>query len=348
MKNPTPKQIAIASSISLSVILLIILLIVKFVFYKDLMWYVILIVAFFSLFFGYLIFNYFLEKFIYRKIKVIYKTIHEHKAAKGSILSKIDIKKEIINEVEQEVLEWVQKNKEEVEHYKKLESYRKDFLGNVSHELKTPIFNIQGYIETLIDGGIKDDKINIEYLYNAAKNVDRLNNIVEDLEMMSLIEDGELNLEMEKFNICELSDEVFESLKKQADTKNIKLGYKEGCYKTTYVVADKERIRQVLINLIGNSIKYGIEKGLTLIGFYDMDKNILIEVSDNGIGIERKNIKRLFERFYRVDKERSREQGGTGLGLSIVKHIIEAHKQAVTVRSTTGIGSTFGFTLKKA
>ncbi|MFH1320858.1 MAG: ATP-binding protein [Bacteroidota bacterium] len=348
MKNPTPKQVALIAAGLLSLFAFAILLLIKRFHSEAIFWYVILILPGILCVLGYFIFFYVLEKFIYRKIKLIYKTIYKLKAPKGSIAKKIHLQDDIIKDVEQGVIQWAEGKGQEIEQLKKMEAYRREFLGNVSHELKTPVFNIQGYIETLIDGGIKDDKINMEYLQKAVENVNRLSVIIEDLEMISLIESGTLNLELEKFKICELISEALDSLEMRADAYDIKLGFKEGCNLPYMVIADKERIRQVLINLVTNSIKYGKEGGETLIGCYDMDENILIEVSDNGIGIEKKNLSRLFERFYRVDTNRSREQGGTGLGLSIVKHIIEAHNQTINVRSTVGMGSTFGFTLRKA
>jgi len=348
MKNPTPKQITFIAAGLLSLFALIILLLIKRFYNEAINGYVVLIFPCILFVLGYFVFYYALEKFIYRKIKVIYKTIYELKSPKSSAGGKVHLQDDIIKDVEQEVIQWATSKSQEIEQLKKMEAYRREFLGNVSHELKTPVFNIQGYIETLIDGGIKDDKVNMEYLHKAVKNINRLSIIIEDLEIISLIESGTLNLELEKFNICELIGEVLDSLEMRADISDIKLGFKEGCNMPYMVLADKERIRQVLINLITNSIKYGKEGGETLIGCYDMDENILIEVSDDGIGIEKKNLSRLYERFYRIDTNRSREQGGTGLGLSIVKHIIEAHNQTINVRSTVGIGSTFGFTLKKA
>ena len=186
------------------------------------------------------------------------------------------------------------------------------------------------------------------YLNKAAQNIDRINAIIEDLEMITLIESGRLSLDQRNFNIQKLVKEVLDSLQKQAESQNIQLTLKTGDSGDFRVFADKERIRQVLINLMVNSIKYGKKGGKTSVAFYDMDENVLVEVTDDGIGIEKHHLSRLFERFYRVDSNRSREQGGTGLGLSIVKHIIEAHDQTINVRSTPGVGSTFGFTLRKA
>ncbi len=258
-----------------------------------------------------------------------------------------DINIDPIKRVNEEVIQWAQDQKQEIIQLKAMESYRKDFLGNVSHELKTPIFNIQGYIETLLDGAINDPEVNLLFLRKAANSAERLNTLVNDLLEISKLESGNLEMNFATFDICELTKEVFEVYLPHAEKRSIQLKLKEGCDRPFMVLADKNRIRQVLNNLIANAINYGNENGVTMLGFYDMDKNILIEVADNGGGIETEHLPRLFERFYRTDKSRARNSGGTGLGLSIVKHIIEAHHQTINVRSTIGEGTTFGFTLKK-
>jgi two-component system phosphate regulon sensor histidine kinase PhoR len=347
VKNPTPKKIAFFAAFVLSIILFCTVFLIDMAFTKS--FYLIKELTSFALCFliSYILFYYTFEIFIYNKIKLIYKTIYNSKTSKDALPKSGFLSSHIIDEVNQEVLDWANDKKEEIEQLKRLEEFRKEFLGNVSHELKTPIFNIQGYIHTLLDGGIDDEHINILYLEKASRSVDRLCSIVDDLESISKFEGGELILEVRSFDLNELVKDVFDSLEMQSKEKNITFGYADGSDRSVFVFADKERIRQVLVNLIVNSIKYGKPNSKTKIGFYDMDPNILVEISDNGIGIEEKNLVRLFERFYRVDKSRSREQGGTGLGLSIVKHIIEAHNQTINVRSTIGVGSTFGFTLKK-
>ncbi len=298
---------------------------------------------------SYFIFSFILEKFIYDKIKIIYKTIYNLKVPKEDKNKSIDLHEDIINKVQEDVAVWAEDNKKEIEELKKLELYRKEFLGNVSHELKTPIFNIQGYILTLLDGALDDPEVNLEYLRKSEKNIERMINIVQDLEIITQLETGEIKLDFSKFNIVALIREIYEMLEIKAKQNKISFSFHDSVGSDTdvNVYADKEKIRQVLINLIENSIKYGSEGGRTKVSFYDMDENILVEVSDNGIGIDTKHIPRLFERFYRVDKSRSRNMGGSGLGLAIVKHIIESHKQTVNVRSAPGVGSTFAFTLKK-
>lgn len=291
---------------------------------------------------------YLLRYYIFRRIKLIYKIIHRHKMPADFRAEKIDMQRNILDDVEKEVDAWAAQNAMEFEELERLATYRRRFIGDVSHELKTPIFNIQGFVHTLLDGALHDPEVNVNYLQRAAKNADRLENIVEDLETINKLESGQMVLDLLDFDIHELSDEVFADLERRAAERNIRLAYKEGANQHYKVMADKESIRQVLMNLIHNSIKYGREGGITKVSFYDMESFILVEVSDNGIGIEDEHVKHVFDRFYRVDKSRSRDVGGTGLGLSIVKHIVEAHKQTINVRSAPGKGATFGFTIEKA
>lgn len=290
----------------------------------------------------------YIKKYIYRKIKLIYKTIHQHKVSPQEKAAPVDINSHIMEDVEREVNEWAERQEEEIEKYKSWAEYRRKFVGDISHELKTPIFNIQGYLHSLLDGGLEDNNINVSFLQKAAKNVERLHTIVEDLSAISRLESGDLILEMQVFDIKGLAEEVFEDMEFKAQNRHISLEFKEGAAQNFRVRADRESVRQIFTNLVHNSIKYGKPGGRTKIGFYDMDKYILVEVADNGIGIPAKHLPHVFDRFYRVDKSRSRAQGGSGLGLSIVKHIIEAHKQTINVRSTPELGSTFGFTLEKA
>lgn len=296
----------------------------------------------------YNVLRYSLERFIYSRIKLVYKSIHKQKLNKDDKKEQItSIHGDIIGKVNEEVENWANDRKEEIDELRKMEVYRREFLGNVSHELKTPLFNLQGFILTLMDGGIHDPKINIDFLEKSQKNIERMITIVEDLEVISRLETGEATPLLSSFSIPALVREVFELLEPKATEKEIKLLFAAEYTDNMIVRADKEKIRTVLTNLLENSIKYGKEGGRTKVSFYDMDENYLIEISDNGVGIEEQHISRLFERFYRVDKHRSRAQGGSGLGLAIVKHIIEAHEQTINVRSAPGIGSTFSFTLKK-
>jgi two-component system, OmpR family, phosphate regulon sensor histidine kinase PhoR len=289
-----------------------------------------------------------IERFVYKKIKIIYRTIHNLKLGKTNFPDYLDVDSDIISQVNRDVINWANSKRQEIENLKNREEYRKEFIGNVSHELKTPIFNIQGYILTLLEGGLEDEKINRDYLFRAEKSVDRMISIVEDLDTVTRLESGQLTMDLVKFDIVELAKDVAESNERNASIKKIQIIIKKKNDRPVMVYGDKDRIRQVLTNLMVNSIKYGKQEGRTEIRFYDMEENILVEVSDNGIGIAEEHLPRLFERFYRVDKSRSRDSGGSGLGLAIVKHIIEAHEQTINVRSSEGEGSTFSFTLEKA
>ncbi len=251
------------------------------------------------------------------------------------------------NDIEKEAKDRADKKKTELEELKSLETYRKEFLGNVYHELKTPIFNIQGYILTLMEGGLDDPDINKLYMERTEQNINRLISIVDDLESISGLESGSLNLKIEKFNIKKIIREVFEANEIRAKKLNIRLETGKSKESSEVVKADKKWIFQVLNNLVMNSINYGIKNGKTTVRLRSSGDKVYIEVKDNGIGISREHLHRIFERFYRVDKSRSRDTGGTGLGLSIVKHIIEAHKQTIQVKSVPGEGSSFIFSLDR-
>lgn len=240
----------------------------------------------------------------------------------------------------------IESREKEVKHFENLDSYRKEYLGNVSHELKTPVFNIQGYVDTLINGGLSDPLVNVDYLKRAEKSIDRLIHIIDDLETITQLESGELNLDFDDFDIANLCKDIYSSLELNAAKRNIKLELDKKYDKPVNVLADKFRIRQVLVNLITNSIKYGKDNGTTLVSLNYLNDDVVIEIKDDGDGIAKSHLPRIFERFYRIDKGRSREQGGTGLGLAIVKHIIEAHEKSIIVNSYIGKGTTFTFSLK--
>ena len=291
---------------------------------------------------------YALSKLISDKITPIYKTILELPLESRKLSNLITGRRDVISEVDKEVKQWAEGKLAEIDRLRDLEKYRKDFVGNVSHELKTPIFNIQGYILTLLDGGLEDPKINRLFLERTEKSIDRMISIVEDLESITKLESGELKLNMENFDLVKLTDEVFELEIREANSRRINMNLMVKANRPVKVMADKNRMFEVIRNLVGNAIKYGKKGGNVNVTFYDMDKMILVEVSDDGIGIEKKDLVRIFERFYRVDKSRSRMQGGTGLGLSIVKHIIEAHNQTIHVKSQPDQGTTFTFMLEKS
>ncbi len=307
-----------------------------FIFLEDLLFLPYLIFFILNV---YLIY-YVVKNFFHEKIKVIYKNIYKFRGISANTDLDID-------NVEKEAEEWADAKEEELKQMKQDENYRREFLGNVSHELKTPIFNIQGYLSTLLDGGIDDKEINMKYLKRADKSVDRMINIVEDLEVISRLETEQSQLDIQPFDIFSLIEEVFEALEMKASQMNISLKI-DNESQAKLVLGDRDKMQQVFMNLISNSIKYGKDGGTTTVRFFDMESNMLIEVADNGIGIDKESLDRLFERFYRVDKNRSREIGGTGLGLAIVKHILEGHNQQINVRSTKDIGSTFSFILEKA
>lgn len=348
IKNPTPQLIAIYSALIITGILGTVISILSITQFNLSQSFIISII-FTLVCFGasYFTISYFLKNYIYRKIKLIYKNIRSTKVTGNESSKSVDLSSNIFEDVGDEVAIWAENRNKEIESLKAMETYRRNFLGDISHELKTPIFNIQGYIHTLLEGGLYDEKINKNFLTRAANNVERLHFIVEDLEEIARLETGEMKLDLQTFGIRTLSEEVFEDVEMTAEELNIHLMIKEGADQNFMVKADREKIRRVLMNLIVNSIKYGNVNGHTKVGFYDMDKYILVEIADNGIGIEEQYLKRVFERFFRADKSRSRKQGGSGLGLSIVKHIIEAHNQTINLRSTYGVGSTFGFTLEK-
>jgi len=345
MNYSDPKILAFVNALLVSLFFVLFYSILGVVFFAFNFWILIIFTVLLFLF-SFLIFRYSLIRFIYERIRLIYKTIHNLKSIREDKPS--GISRTTLESVNRQVLEWGEQQKQEIEKLKELARYRREFLGNVSHELKTPIFNIQGYVLTLLDGGLEDAAINRDYLLKTEKSIERMITIIEDLEAISKLESGELKLEYSRFDILDLCREVVDFLDIKAKKKKIKISMARNYDRPIFVQADKKGIRQVLVNLVDNSIKYGLESdGKTKIGFFDMDENILVEVTDNGIGIEQKDIPRLFERFYRTDKGRSREQGGSGLGLAIVKHMIEAHGQVINVRSTVGVGTTFAFTMKK-
>lgn len=297
---------------------------------------------------AFLVTRYAVDRFIYRKIKLIYKTIHKQRDGNGTAKSTAR-KAESIDSVSQAVQEWTSGQQNEIEELKKMADYRREFLGNISHELKSPIFNIQGYVLTLLDGGLEDPNINKDYLMRTEKSINRLIAIVEDLEEISKLESGELRLNMQRFDMCELVRDVIDFLEMKARRNNTLVVFENKTERQVFVQADKKRIRQVLINLIENAIKYGDKpNNKVIIKVFDMDENYLFEVKDNGPGIPEESLPRIFERFYRTDKGRSRDTGGTGLGLAIVKHIIEAHRRNISVCSKLGSGTTFSFTLMKS
>lgn len=294
--------------------------------------------------------NYVFQKFVYERIKAVYKLIHNLKLGKELKDALGDHKSDDpIGDAEKEVRDWAKQKTSEINQLKAQEKFRKEFLSNISHEFKTPLFAIQGYIETLQDGMIEDNpEMAVSFLKKASKNLDRLSYLIHDLDEIAKLESGQVLISKEKFDIQILIRETIDYLEDKATDSEIQLKFNPKSHNPILVKADRKKIQQVLVNLIDNSIKYGSRGGKTQITAIPLIDQILIEITDNGQGIEEKNLPRVFERFFRTDKSRSRDIGGSGLGLAIVKHIIEAHQQNVHVRSTEGIGTTFSFTLEKA
>jgi two-component system phosphate regulon sensor histidine kinase PhoR len=341
-KNLSPNQLAAYTALILSAPITVGIFIFKPV------WWVAL-VSFAVIFTGsYLLIQSTLERFIYRKIKLIYKLISQTKASKKEeFYYKNILPQKSIDEVREDVEKWAEQRKNEIEILQQNEQYRKEFLLNLSHELKTPIFAIQGYVDTLIGGAMNNPEVSTKFLQSTSRNIERLVNLVDDLDQISKLEIGEQLLLFEDFVIQDLIRDVYETLYIKTKEKDIRCIIKKGCEVPIYVYADKEKIRQVLINLVDNAIKYGKQNGLVEASIYKIEnKQVLVEISDDGAGIAEEHLPRIFERFYRTDMARSRKVGGSGLGLAICKHIIEAHGQSIHVRSKIDVGTTFGFALQ--
>ncbi len=340
-KNLSPRQVAAVLAFSIAALVGLANLIV------DKSWQIALI--YFCLLFivSYGLSIYFLQRFIYRRIKLIYKFIYQTKASKREeFYNKYIIPQKSIDEVKEDVEKWAEQREGEIRLLKKNEAFRKEFLQNLAHEFKTPIFAIQGYVDTLLSGAMDNADVRKKFLENASRNVDRLVSLMNDLDEISRLETGEQVLYRQYFIIQDLVREVIESLSLKLNQKQITASIKKGCESPIYVFADKEKIRQVVINLIENGAKYGKPGGTIVASMYNTDEfKVLVEVSDDGIGIDEAHLPRIFERFYRTDKARSRDKGGTGLGLAICKHIIEAHGESMHVRSKPDVGTTIGFTL---
>jgi two-component system, OmpR family, phosphate regulon sensor histidine kinase PhoR len=343
LKNISPRQLAAFTALVLSVP-------ISLAFgYIEKSWWIGLI-CFGIIFAGsYWLISLVLERFIYRKIKLIYKFIYKTKATKREeTYYKYVLPQKSIDEVREDVEAWATKNEEELELLRRNEQFRKEFLQNLSHEFKTPVFAIQGYVDTLLAGALANPEVNKKFLEKTSRNVDRLTHLLQDLDEISRLERGELVLYKQNFVIQELIKEVFESLSIKAEKMGIQCSIKKGCESPLTVFGDKEKIRQVVTNMVGNSIKYGKKGGSIVASMYNTDgKHILIELSDDGIGISEKHLPRIFERFYRTDEGRSIDVTGSGLGLAICKHIIEAHGQTIHVRSREAVGTSIGFTLDR-
>lgn len=343
IKNISPRQLSAFTALALAAPIGLLLGAVEKKWNVGLIYFAIVFTG------SYFLISFVLERFIYRKIKLIYKFIYQTKATKREeTYYKYILPKKSIDEVREDVEAWAIERKQEVELLRTNEQFRKEFLQNLSHEFKTPIFAIQGYVDTLLQGALENPAVNKRFLEKAATNVERLTNLLNDLDEISKLERGELHLIKQNFIIQDLVRETFESISIVAEQKNIRCSIKKGCESPLMVFADKEKIRQVLLNLVENSIKYGKQNGTITASMYNTDeRHILVEISDDGIGIPEKFLLRIFERFYRTDTGRSLDVTGSGLGLAICKHIVEAHGQTIHVRSREDVGTTIGFTLDR-
>lgn len=343
MKNLKPIHLLFAGSSVIFVITLLAMLVLRENAAIESYWLVLIPgIAAMSAFAIFLIL---IRRFITQKLQILYRSIRKGKFENKS-LDSYKILDDSIEQAEVETKQWNEERIREITKLKEQERFRREFLGNLAHELKTPVFSIQGYVLTLLDGGLEDDTVNRHFLERASKATDRMTGILEDLDQLTKMEVGKVELSYKHFNIVELIKDIFDELEMKAKKRKIKLKFAKE-FDPIYVHADRNKIAQVLTNLIGNSISYGKDKGETQIRFYSLDDIVTIEVSDNGPGIPEEDVPRLFERFYRVEKSRNRNEGGSGLGLAIAKHFVEAHGQTISVRSTLKVGSTFTFGLDR-
>ena len=338
----TPKDVARQSSVFIGVMGALATIAVLWLTEAFELWAVAIVVGVILEEISYFVIYSAVEKFIDHRIKVLYKTISK---IKGGDEQSINMDEDVVETANQDVMEWAEDQIKEITLLRETDSFRKDFIGNLAHELKTPLFNIQGFILTLLEVGLDDPEINRKFLSKAEKNIDRMTGLLEDLDSISKIESGVMTIDPEPVNIVELSNDIVDNLERKAKDANVNLKVRDT--EDFTVLCDPQKIEQVLSNLLVNSINYGKDGGKTWVRFYDMGEDILVEVADDGIGIKEEDLLRIYERFYRVDKSRSRHAGGSGLGLAIVKHIVEAHGGNLHVRSTFDEGTTFSFTLKK-
>lgn len=346
MKINTPLRLTIFCSLAISFVAVILLLVYN-IYFVEISLSILIYSFFFLLLFllsGGVIFI-FLEIFINRKIRLLFRMVQNYKTTSSNF--RFNMSEDILSASEAEILKLAKKNSSELIKLKFEEKFRREFMGNLAHELKTPIFSIQGYILTLLEGGLEDPSINKRFLNRALKGVERMNKIILDLDMITRFESERINMQFNENNIVEICQEIIDGLELKAKEKNISLKFSKSYASPIMVNCDRLRIGQVIQNLIINAVNYSDSDSEVILRFIDVDSNILIEVEDNGPGINEKHTSRLFERFYRVDKSRARNEGGTGLGLSIVKHIIEGHGHNIGLRSKEGVGSTFFFTLTK-
>lgn len=348
MQSNSPRSLSIY--ISLFVSLFSIALIIITFWYKDTDIGLLLMLLIFLLIFGvtFTLVYFTLERFIYHKIKLLYRATQMFRANKDIDRLDLDMNTDILGKLSKDIARWMVDQHKTIDQLKERESFRRDFIGNLAHELKTPVFSIQGYILTLLEGGLEDEDINRLFLERAAVSVDRITNLLEDLDAIYKLESGQLDLKKERINLTKITYEALNEIEFKAKKKNIKIKIQDPKEKEVWIFADRDKIVQVITNLLNNAIAYSKDNGNVSIKSNLLDKKILLEIEDEGVGIKKADADRIFERFYRVDKSRARNKGGTGLGLAIVKHIIEAHGETITVRSVLGKGTAFTFSLSRA
>lgn len=347
MKLQNPNQFAFFISSCVSFATLFIALVFNWIFELQIPIWAIIIFTFLGFVISLFLIWWAVERFLNEKIEMLYRSIQSPTDIEAGV-KRFNKSKDIIGEVQRDVEEWASVKHEEIQALKDQAKFRRDFIGNLAHELKTPIFNMQGYLLTLLEGGLDDPKINYDYLTRADKNLERLIRLTEDLDSISQLEAGRESIKIEKVNLLDLVEEAMELAANRAEEKSIDLRLNKKYERPIWVKADREKVIQVFSNLILNAIYYGKYEGYCEIRILEMPLTMMIEIADDGIGVEASQLPRLFERFYRVDKSRSRHQGGTGLGLAIVKHIVESHGQTISARSVLDKGTTFSFTLEKA
>lgn len=345
MRERTPRELAAIIALVVSLVSGLVLLIISSLSALVIPIPSLLVFAVISFLLTFLAVFFLLEKVINSKLNLIYRIIHGTKTLDKE--REHNMSDEIFEKAKREAVKFAKESRDEIERLKEQAEFRREFIGNLAHELKTPIFNLQGYLHTLLEGGLEDDNINEDYLKRADRNLDRLIELIKDIDAITKLESGRDSVVLKKVDIVELCEDVMEAADMKAESKNITLKFKKK-YDPLFVKADPGKIHQVLTNLVMNSINYGKEGGRTSIGFHTMGDKILIEVIDDGLGISEADLPRIFERFYRVEKSRDRHRGGSGLGLAIVKHILEAHDQKINVSSEEGKGSNFSFTLQRA
>lgn len=345
MGQLSPRQVALIAAIVVAVVAGALLGVANWSGAQQLdpYWSLAIIVLLFGVAYGAV--SYGIDRFVHTRLKLLYRTVHDLRRSRKED-DRIDLRGDVLGKVNAEVSAWATERRTEIRELQEREEFRREFIGNLSHELKTPIFNIQGYILTLLEGGLEDEKVNRDFLNRASNGVDRLMKIVEDLDLITKLESGVMDMRIARMDIAELVDDTMENMEILAQGKKVKLVNELA--PGTFVMADRNRMAQVFTNLFTNAINYGKEGGHCTVKSYPLDDRILVEVSDDGIGISKEHLPRLFERFYRVGKSRARNEGGSGLGLAIVKHIIDVHGGAITVKSVEGEGTTFAFTLERA